>query len=205
MVYTGRGYNGTKAEVIDLLNENVDCDLYATLPIETYNALGGKVNNEFLFLKEPDCFIVGQDTPTDYEKCSSFKVHQTNITNAMLAKSIYFPCQVQVNDTIYLIGGYNDNDGVPWSRQVFTYSTINGLISVLPEMIAYQNGHSCTSFNNGSHTLIVSVGGENLGGGDNMIYNPHNVTQIMVVGEHIWELGIILILLFEIHFIFFWN
>ena len=69
----------------------------------------------------------------------------------------------------------------------------------------YLNGHSCTSFNNGSHTLIVSVGGENLGGGDNMIYNPHNVTQIMVVGEHIWELGIILILLFEIHFIFFWN
>ena len=127
-------------------------------------------------------------------------------TDALVwAKSIYFPCQVQVNDTIYLIGGYNDNDGVPWSRQVFTYSTINGLISVLPEMIAYQNGHSCTSFNNGSHTLIVSVGGENLGGGDNMIYNPHNVTQIMVVGEHIWELGIILILLFEIHFIFFWN
>ena len=111
LVYTGRGqvpeydaFNGTKAEVIDLLNENVDCDLYATLPVETYNTLGGKVNNEFLFLKEPDCFIVGQDTPTDYEKCSSFKVHQTNITDAMLAKSIYFPCQVLVNDTIYLIG-----------------------------------------------------------------------------------------------------
>ena len=93
-MYTGRGqvpeydaFNGTKAEVIDLLNENVDCDLYATLPVETYNTLGGKVNNEFLFLKEPDCYIVGQDTPTDYEKCSSFKVHQTNITNAMLAKT----------------------------------------------------------------------------------------------------------------------
>ena len=73
LVYTGYGYNGTKAEVIDLLNENLECDLYATLPVETYNALGGKVNNDFLFIyepvfiDEPECYIVGQDTPTAYE------------------------------------------------------------------------------------------------------------------------------------------
>ena len=79
-MYTGQGqvpeydaFNGTKAEVIDLLNENVNCDLYATLPVETYNTLGGKVNNEFLFIyepvfiDEPECYIVGQDTPTAYE------------------------------------------------------------------------------------------------------------------------------------------
>ena len=175
-MYTGRGqvpeydaFNGTKAEVIDLLNENVDCDLYATLPVETYNTLGGKANNEFLFINEPDCYIVGQDTPTAYKKCSNFKVHQINITNAMSAKEIQDPCQVQINDTIYLIGGINIGAyGVPWSRKVFTYSTINGSITELPEMIAYQNDNSCTSFNNGSHTLIVSVGGENLGGGDNI-------------------------------------
>ena len=99
---------------------------------------------------------------------------------------IFDPCQVQINDTIYLIGGTDQNphSDDDFSRKVFTYSTINGSINVLPEMVEGHAYNSCTSFSNGSHTLIVTVGGENHD-------NIHNVTEIMAVGEHIWQLGMI--------------
>ena len=178
LVYTGYGYNGTKAEVIDLLNQDVECDLYATLPVESYYTLGGKVNNEFLFEEASQCYIVGQDTPTSYEKCSPFKAHQNNITNAMNAIQILGPCQVQVDGLIYLMGGFDVWMGY-FSNRSFIYSTVNGSIQNLPDMNDYHSENSCTSFTNGSHTFIVTVGGE---GG-------YSTTEIMIIGEYIWHLG----------------
>ena len=186
LVYTGSGFNGTKAEVVDLLNEDVECDLYATLPVEdkTYYTLGGKVNNEFLFEEASQCYIVGQDTPTSYDKCSHFKAHQSNIANALYAHDTCCSCQVQVDDMIYLMGGWGGCDewecgwGGPSPRS-FIYSTVNGSIQNLPYMHYAHSAPSCTSFTNGSHTFIITAGGE---GG-------YDTTEIMVVGENVWRLG----------------
>ena len=45
------GGGSTKAEVIDLLDNTTQCDLYATLPIEaSYNGtFGGRINDDFIF------------------------------------------------------------------------------------------------------------------------------------------------------------
>ena len=82
---------------------------------------------------------------------------------------------------IYLMGGWDGWDGwFGWpSYRSFIYSTVNGSIQNLPYMHAAHSVPSCTSFTNGSHTFIVTTGGE---GG-------YNTTEIMVVGENVWHLG----------------
>ena len=73
-LYSGWPYeNGVKVEVIDLLNEDNNCDLFPDLPVEVKDAFGGRVSNDFVlcgghhfgdpFDKSDQCYIVGQTEP----------------------------------------------------------------------------------------------------------------------------------------------
>ena len=75
LVYSGYGSNenGKYAEVIDLLNPEADCDIYAVLPKEVHFAFGGRVAQEFVIcggstyaeeeVISKKCYKVGETTP----------------------------------------------------------------------------------------------------------------------------------------------
>ena len=73
-MYSGWPYeNGIKVEVIDLLNEDSNCDLFPDLPVEVKDAFGGRIDDNFVlcgghhfgdpFDKSDQCYLVGQTEP----------------------------------------------------------------------------------------------------------------------------------------------
>ena len=70
IAYSGSNEN---AEVIDLLNPEADCDIYAVLPKEVHFAFGGRVAQEFVIcggstyaeeeVISKKCYKVGETTP----------------------------------------------------------------------------------------------------------------------------------------------
>ena len=81
LVYLGSGSGNppTKhhpnAWVIDLLNEDVECDDYAAMDFDMLGTFGGRINDKFLFcgglhitenfggIRSDKCYIVGKDNP----------------------------------------------------------------------------------------------------------------------------------------------
>ena len=74
IVYSGWPFeNGVKVEVIDLLNEDRDCDLFPDLNFAVIDALGGRINNDYVLCggsnyEDPNfdsdqCFLIGEKEP----------------------------------------------------------------------------------------------------------------------------------------------
>ena len=74
IVYSGWPFeNGVKVEVIDLLNEDSDCDLFPDLNFAVIDAFGGRINNDYVLCggsnyEDPNfdsdqCFLIGEKEP----------------------------------------------------------------------------------------------------------------------------------------------
>ena len=74
IVYSGWPFeNGVKVEVIDLLNENSDCNLFPDLPFAVQDAFGGRIVNDYVLCgggnyedadyKSDQCYLIGESEP----------------------------------------------------------------------------------------------------------------------------------------------
>ena len=74
IVYSGWPFeNGVKVEVIDLLNEDSDCDLFPDLHFAVQDAFGGRIDNDYVLCgggnyEDPDyksdqCYHIGEREP----------------------------------------------------------------------------------------------------------------------------------------------
>ena len=72
LIYSGYPFeNGNKAEVVDLMNPDADCDLYANVPVDVHSALGGKALDQHILCGgiddqievHKDCYKIGEIKP----------------------------------------------------------------------------------------------------------------------------------------------
>ena len=100
VVYSGYPRNnGKNAEVIDLLNPEATCDIYAVLPEGVNCAFGGKVANEFV--------ICGGYTDGSVYSKNCYKVGETAPFVKLIHSRAYGSSAVLSNNTILLLGKFN--------------------------------------------------------------------------------------------------
>ena len=106
-MYSGWIYpNSLKVEVIDLLNEYVKCDLFATLNTNISHTYGGKINDKFIYcggLYHNDnggtqnsfkCFEIGNDSPIVYQ---ALPVKRESRFSAILPNNTIFAAGKVIN------------------------------------------------------------------------------------------------------------
>lgn len=84
---------GHKAEVLDLINENVKCDTYGNDTMTTTGTSGGKLNDEFVLCggDSDKCFVLGENNPIENVTLSNVR---RNFNGAVILP----------NNTLFIIG-----------------------------------------------------------------------------------------------------
>ena len=117
LVTTGLPFqNSKKSEVIDLLNSNIKCDLLADFPVESYQATGGLLYNQYPF-------ICGGILPNGQNLISCYVYDNGNFkTNVTMPKGFQLSAGIVLNDdTLWITGG----EGQPYSSVLANFKEVS--------------------------------------------------------------------------------